>query len=116
MRLGPLILFAKTNSPRRLLLAAWHSPHSLTWRWQINVTLHKGWRPKFHAYRTNNGLQWTAVMPPCFLFNYGQQPPMWFRDMHRRASDELAASEQRYREQVAITKAVQERPESGKLQ
>ena len=106
MRFGPLTLFQRTSSDKTINLASWHSPHSLTWRWIMSLRRHQLMWPKpfarrdsvgfgagigtllsFWAYKDNSGWQWGL----CALWHglhFGQQRPMWFKDMCRRSWDE----------------------------
>ena len=86
-----LKLIRRTNSRRTWNLASYHSPHSLTWRWCLSLSLPEGdfgkWRPTFWKYRNNNGLQWAVGFLRCSL-QWHVQPPMWYRDMYIRMRDE----------------------------
>lgn len=100
----------RRDSGHGLLLASWHSPHSLTWSWILRA----GWgRPEYaspiriwsragehrtygfgvgsllHAYamRHNGGWQWGLIVLGAGL-HWSRQQPMWFRDLYRRACDE----------------------------
>lgn len=103
MRVGPLTLFSRTSDRRTFSLASWHSPHSLTWRWSLSFRPHEVMWPKPFAhsnsvgfgigvgtllslvgYRTNDGWQW-EVSVFWHGLHFGQQRPMWFKDMYRRA-------------------------------
>jgi hypothetical protein len=87
-----LILFSGTNVPTSWTVAAWHSPHSLTWRWSLTFSLFRAdeWRvwPIFWRHRDNNGLQWTARIPYVGFLRFSQQRPMWYRDLYTRMRDE----------------------------
>lgn len=111
MRVGALTLFERTSSPRSFNLAAWHSRHSLTWRWIIYVTRQRvtwpkpfcfvRWRatpfPGFSmgigqmaaimAHRNNGGWQLSFSL---FWLTFGRhvQRPMWFRDVWQREQNE----------------------------
>lgn len=109
MRIGALTLFHKTSDRRSISLAYWHSPHSLTWRWGLNLSRQPmtmkpfaTWMPPryghmgfgagigqllaFTAMRNNGGWQfhfgllWHAL-------DFSQQQPMWYRDLYRRQRD-----------------------------
>lgn len=72
----------------RLSIASWHSPHSLTWRWLIDVSW--GWNPRLLAHARRNpigGGSWSLWLV-CFGFNGSWQQPMWFRDLYMRMRDE----------------------------
>ncbi len=106
MKIGALTLFSRTSSKRTFSLAAWHSPHSLTWRW--GLMLHRqplAWpRPfavankmivgfgvgqLFAVTASRNNTGWRVDM--AFLWHsldLTTQHPMWFKDMFRRARDE----------------------------
>lgn len=85
-----LRFFQKTNTPRAWVLASFHSPHSLTWRWGLwlhfaPTTL----LPRVSGHR-NNGrlLQWWAAIPFLGTLDFHQQQPMWYRDLYMRLRDE----------------------------
>jgi hypothetical protein len=91
MHIGGLSIFTKTSQKHRYVIASWHSPHSLTWRWSLSFA----WVPSgeagvWHIHKHNDGvavilaLQWLR-------FDFNTQKPMWYRDMYRRQRDrELA--------------------------
>lgn len=86
-----LKLLHRTSSQHCWNLASYHSPHSLTWRWCLSLTLPHSdfgrWRPTFWKYRDNNGLQW-AVGFLRFYMQWHVQKPMWYRDLYTRLRDE----------------------------
>ncbi|WP_374453781.1 hypothetical protein [Phenylobacterium sp.] len=99
MKLGALSLFAKTNSRRTFNLAAYHSPHSLTWSWILSLGFDRSWRkangwPRFvlSVYRTNGGPQWVVLLPFVSL-HWHRQREMWFRDLFRKAREREDALE-----------------------
>lgn len=107
MRLGSLGLFNRTNSARTFNIAAYHSPHSLTWSWILSVSFdglwrypppplatRKGLRLGFHPYRTNDGRQWVLTMP-FVCIQWHRQREMWFRDLHASARDREEALEEK---------------------
>lgn len=92
IRIGGLSLFGRTNASRSWVLASYHSPHSLTWRWAVwfSVRLHrpaKLW-PCWWACRNNYGLQWSVWIPGVCSLSWSQQRPIWYRDLYRRMRDE----------------------------
>lgn len=117
-----LSFFTPTNSRRSVLLAAYHSPHGLTWSWSLSVTFdgiwrHKGW-PRFglHPYKTNGGWQVVLTLPG-IVFHRAQQREMWWRDIARnemgRADEERHnATLERLRASEAAQLAAM-RPEGG---
>jgi len=112
MRLGGLSLFTKTNSRGLFNLAAYHSPHSLTWSWIVSVKFDGVWRrpsgwPRFGvwAHRDNQGLQ-VSVTLPFMVFSRHVQEPMWYRNLFARARDrEDALEEQNRKLRRALTVA-----------
>jgi hypothetical protein len=105
-----LQLFRRTNSPRHINIASYHSPHSLTWSWILCVTIdgiwrypppplatRKGLRFGFSPYRTNGGLQWVLALP-FVTVGWRRQKEMWFRDMFYRAREREEELETRNRE------------------
>ncbi|PRD42112.1 hypothetical protein C5748_18350 [Phyllobacterium phragmitis] len=122
--------FKRTSGKRSWNIASYHSPHSLTWRWLIGLSLGSvGSRPRLymtpsHHYpgmknpfvafafnvgfagasaSTNNyGWQFGAWMLGVHL-NFSQQRPMWYRDMIQRAwneKDDAAREASRLRQGV----------------
>lgn len=83
-------LFKKTSDSRRWLLAFYHSPHSLTWRWTFSFGFYPARRvwPIFQSYRTNDGLQWWLRIPFVGMLDFHQQRPMWYRNLFQRLRDE----------------------------
>lgn len=92
--MASLTLFGKTNQPRHRIIA-WHSPHSLTWRWSLWIGFE---RPRLRPYLAPHRLpgppgrkgllQWHAHVFGLRL-SFHQQEPMWFRDMYWRQRDRL---------------------------
>lgn len=87
-----LTLFGRTNSKGTWTIAAFHSPHSLTWRWLLSFSLFRGdesrlW-PLWAPYRANGGLQWVLRLPFLGMLRWSQQRPMWYRDLFMRVRDE----------------------------
>lgn len=104
-----LSLFRRTSDRRTLNIAAWHSPHSLTWRWLLSVGFQRiefakprgMWRTtgphifrcgsigsmlSGFAMRNNNGWQFgLTVLGLCLSFS--QQQPMWYRDLYAAECD-----------------------------
>lgn len=91
VQLGGLALMTKTNNKGGWNLAAYHSWHSLTWRWILAFNLpvrgQGRWRPTFWTYRDNSGRQWGFGIVKFYLQWHSQQP-MWYRHMYARLSDE----------------------------
>lgn len=108
--MGALTLL-RWDSGRSLLLASWHSPHSLTWSWILRATWsspeyarpmrvwsrvgpHRsygfGIGSLIHAYlmRDNGGWQWGLILLGVGL-TWSRQRPMWFRDLYRRLRDDI---------------------------
>jgi hypothetical protein len=85
--------FFNRDSGGGMVLASWHSPHSMTWRWLLAFRRFKGdeWRawPLWWSYRDNNGLQWGARLPWWGILGFSQQRPMWYRDLYHRKRDEV---------------------------
>ncbi len=110
-----LAVLTRTSGKRSWNLAAYHSPHSLTWRWLVNITFGSMFsRPRL--YMSPRGTFMGVSNPfPAFAFNIGiagasastnnygwqfaawifgihvhfsQQHPMWYRDLYHRARDE----------------------------
>lgn len=105
----------RTSSKRTWNLASYHSPHSLTWRWLIGISLGGIFsRPRIYMSPRNTFLGDKDPFPS-FAFNIGiagasastnnygwqfaawmfgihvhfhQQAPMWYRDLYIRARDE----------------------------
>jgi len=91
MRVGGATFFVRTSSRRRWLIAAWHSPHSLTWRWLIDFTLLEGdarcaW-PLFWKIPCKTSLQWGIRLPWLAMVSFHSQRPMWYREMYMRLRD-----------------------------
>lgn len=84
MRIGGFQIFEKNNEGSRLW-AAYHSPHSLTWRW--TVSLHKRFEVTrwFSAIcqKHNYGSQ-TYVMFGWWALRISTQKPMWYRDLYQK--------------------------------
>lgn len=83
-----LTIFGKTNVPTSWTLAAWHSPHSVTWRWSLTLALFRAdeWRvwPIFGKHRCQGLLCWWARIPFVGFLHFNQQHPMWYRDLYVR--------------------------------
>jgi len=110
-----LAVLTRTSNRRCWNLAAYHSPHSLTWRWLIGITFGSVFaRPRFYmspretfmgvlnpfpafafsigiagagASRNNYGWQYSASLLGVHV-HFSQQHPMWYRDLYQRARDE----------------------------
>lgn len=85
-----LTLFTRTSDRRRWNVAAFHSPHSLTWSWILSFSAPRadeGRWLNFWRYRDNNGLQWgLQVARHCLRWH--KQRPLLYRDLWRKARDE----------------------------
>ncbi|AWC25469.1 hypothetical protein CO731_04966 [Aminobacter sp. MSH1] len=99
--------FRRTSSKSSWNLAAYHPPHSLTWRWLLSLRRHElmwlkpfaiansfgfgagvGTLFGFSAYKQpNGGWQWHFALLWHGL-SFSQQEPMWYRDLYHRARDE----------------------------
>lgn len=125
MKLGALSLFAKTSSRRSFNLAAYHSPHSLTWSWVLSLNFDRSWRkangwPRFAVsiYSTNGGPQWAVVLPFVSL-NWHRQREMWFRDLFHRTrerEDALERTVSRLRREMAQVHELAKTPTDGAVQ
>lgn len=110
-----LAVFRGTSSKRTWNIASYHSPHSLTWRWIIGLSLGSIFaRPRLYVSSRNTFMGGPDPFPT-FAFNIGiaggsasknnygwqlsawilglhvhfnQQRPMWYRDLYQRARDE----------------------------
>lgn len=82
--------FSRTSDKKCWNLAAFHSPHSLTWSWILSFRLPRsrdeGRWIGFSRYRTNEGLQWYLQFARTCL-TWHSQRPMWFRDLYMRKRD-----------------------------
>jgi len=99
-----LALFQRTNSRGHYNLAAFHSPHSLTWTWILSVTVSGEFHwPRFRRWKTNYGPQYSLALP--FLcFQTHRQHPMWYRDLYISRWSEcerLKADNSRLRRELA---------------
>jgi hypothetical protein len=105
----------RTSGKKSWNVASYHSPHSLTWRWLLNLSLGSmfarprlymsprstflGEKDPFPSFAFNIGIAGASAS----LNNYGwqfcawvlgvhvlfsQQRPMWYRDLYQRARDE----------------------------
>lgn len=114
MKIGALHLFNRTNQPGCWTLAAWHSRHSLTWRWLIHVSRFRGderrasWR-MLHRWQTNHGLNWMFLVPWICRIDFQQQESMFYRDMYERQFAERERLERQVREAVASAVSLTER-------
>ena len=88
MKIGSLTVFQRNNRGSRLW-AAWHSPHSLTWRWLVTVSRREAMPQWFAWHRQRHNTGTTAVA--CALWwvvRVQTQRPMWYRDLYRRARED----------------------------
>jgi hypothetical protein len=95
--MSALRLFHRDNGGG-IVLAAWHSSHSITWRWFLSVRgiISRTGEPRFkflwHRSRHNCGSS-TIVRLPFLRFDWQTQHPMWFRDVWRREQRERMSRE-----------------------
>lgn len=119
MRIAGLSLLNKTNSLTTFSIAAWHSPHSLTWRWLLHWCRFRGderrvtWRI-LSWDRHNLGIQASLLIPFVGRLWFQTQKPMWYRDLYARLRDERdhgrsGAAASRYGAKL-VDDAVAERP------
>lgn len=114
MKIGALHFLDKTSQPSCWTLAAWHSRHSLTWRWVMHVMRFRGderrwcWPPLLR-WRTNYGLNWTLVIPWVCRIEFQQQHSMFYRDMYERQFAERERLEKDARQTVAAASSLAER-------
>ncbi len=117
MNIGGLQLFGRTNSPGLIVIASWHSPHSMTWRWVLYWSRFRagerraGW-PLVYALRNNLGLDWTVMFPWLGRLELKTQAPLWYRDVWRREHDERS---QRLPPDIAEKHAAWEVQEAARL-
>lgn len=108
-------MLKRTSGKKSWNVASYHSPHSLTWHWLLNLSLGAlfsrprlymsprstflGEKDPFPSFAFNIGIAGASAS----LNNYGwqfaawmlglhvhfqQQRPMWYRDLYHRARDE----------------------------
>lgn len=110
-----LAVLGRTSSKRTWNLASYHSPHSLTWRWLVHLSIASVFtRPRIHlsprlsfmgspdpfpsfafnigvagacASSNNYGWQFGAWLLGLHV-QFSQQAPMWYRDLYHRVRDE----------------------------
>jgi hypothetical protein len=93
MKIGGFSFLNRTNSPRTFGIAAWHSPHSMTWRWLLHWSFFKAderrahWR-LLHWHRNNSGVMAILFIPWAGRFDFQTQQPLWYRDVYVRERDE----------------------------
>lgn len=83
-----LKFFTRTSSSRLFNIAAYHSPHSLTWSWVLSFSFERQVRPLWYGYRTNGGYHCGLRIPLVGVFMWQKQRPMWYRDLYQRKRDE----------------------------
>ena len=86
-----LDFFRKCSGKHHWNIAAFHSPHSLTWSWILGFSLFQDgetrvW-PLWWIYRTNQGLMWGFRLPFIGMIRWQRQRPMWYRDLYMNARD-----------------------------
>lgn len=128
MRIGGLGLFQKTNSKGHINLAAYHSPHSLTWSWILSVSFSGAWRYDpafskrrglrfgFSSWRNNYGRPWVLCLP-WVAIEWHVQRPMWFRDLHARSweeAEQLKAANRKLRLALSQAKTLATAPPEGR--
>lgn len=84
MKFRGLTLFSKTSDKNRWIIASWHNPHSLTWRWSLSFAwVPSGQAGMFHVNKHNSGR--TVILALKWLrFDFNTQQPMWYREIARR--------------------------------
>lgn len=114
--------FFRRTSGRSINVAAFHSPHSLTWSWILSATLSHILWPKpycrkntidfgaglgqmigFHTYTTNGGRHWSLSLLWVCL-SWDRQKPMYYRGLYidaRDARDRLANDNRELRNTLA---------------
>lgn len=106
-----LRFFSRTSDQRCFNLAAFHSPHSLTWRWVISFSFFKAderrVRPLWWGYQTNTGSHWGVRIPFVGMITGMTQRPIWYRDLYMRLRDE--------RDMAAYQRSIEEPPPRGPL-
>lgn len=87
MQIGALTLFEKMHSNgtpiKSIVLAAWHWPSSITWRWSLAKSEYNKYNTKLftfmRTYRGGKGFNFTLVMnsrfTDCIVLQ--TQPNMW---------------------------------------
>lgn len=107
--------FRRTSGKRSWNVASYHSPHSLTWRWLVNLSLGSvftrprlymspretfmGVKNPFSAFAFNIGIAGASASTNNYgwqfaawllglRIHFSQQRSMWYRDLYRRARDE----------------------------
>lgn len=130
-----LAVFKRTSDKRSWNLASYHSPHSLTWRWILGLTLGRVLvkpcihlsRSHFagfafsvgfggaHAHRNSYGWQFEVWLLGMHI-QFSQQRPMWYRDMIQRAwneKDAVVRANIRLRESLAAHNAARPQTRTG---
>lgn len=112
MRIGGFSFLNRTNSPYTFSIAAWHSRHSLTWRWLIHWCWFRGderrvtWRLLWW-HRSNGYFQAHLLIPFVGLFHVSTQQSMWYRDLHSSARDRAQRLEdERNRMEREVSKTI----------
>lgn len=110
-----LAVLKRTSGKKSWNIASYHSPHSLTWRWLVNLSLGNMFsRPRIYmspretfmggsnpfpafafnigiagasASTNNYGWQFAAWLLGIHV-HFSQQAPMWYRDLYQSARDE----------------------------
>lgn len=110
-----LAALKRTSGKKSWNIASYHSPHSLTWRWLVNLSLYSmvsrprlymspretfmGVSNPFPAFAFNIGIAGASASTnnygwqfAAWMFGihvvFSQQAPMWYRDLYHRARDE----------------------------
>jgi hypothetical protein len=87
-------MFSRCNTKWSFIIASWHSPHSMTWRWCFYWhRLREGerrfsWKPLHWGPSNGNGIEISFLVPWTCLLRFVTQPPMWYRDHYSRLVDE----------------------------
>lgn len=93
MKIGGFSFLNRTSNPRSWSVAAWHSPHSLTWRWSLIFSLFKGDERRAHwrllwVHRNNSGIMLWILLPWIGRIDFQTQQPLWYRTLYIRERDE----------------------------
>ncbi len=81
MRIGALQIFQKCNGSG-YSIAAWHSRHSITWRWLLHY-IPGCYMPRLFKYRHNVGIYFD-LFTPLGRFNFQTQQSMPWPKRHYR--------------------------------
>jgi hypothetical protein len=74
-----LKLFEKTNTKGSYVLAAWHHPKAITWKWALYWQW--SWRLHFHHWNGGNGYGHAYLSIPLVgWFSFNWQPVYWWKE------------------------------------